>query len=340
MATPPPRPAPTLDEVALRAGVSRSVASRVINEAPHVSRDKRAAVERAIHELGYVPNSTARALASRQAGSVVLALPHDDPTLFFDPFFAQVVRGVSLELGRTDLDLMLMVTTREHGYERLRRMVRHRRTDGVLLMSLHGDDPLALLADQDDVPVVFGGRPLGREPRWYVDADNRGGARLAVEHLVATGHRRIATITGPLDTQVGDARYRGFLDGMAVAGLDAGRVDHGDFTELTGAAAATRLLAAHPDLDAIVAASDNLAAGAVRAVRASGRRVPDDVSVVGFDDLPVAQTTEPPLTTVHQPIEALGREMARMLVALVGGQTPSPLILPTRLVHRASVRGD
>ena len=116
-------------------------------------------------------------------------------------------------------------------------------------------------------------------------------------------------------------------------------IEHAEFTEHTGAAAAARLLGAHPDLDAIVAGSDNMAAGAIRAVRASGRRVPDDVSVVGFDDLPIAQHTEPPLTTVHQPIEALGREMAKMLVALVAGRTPSPLILPTRLVERASVRG-
>jgi DNA-binding LacI/PurR family transcriptional regulator len=327
---------PTLDDVAERAGVSRSAASRVINNAGDVSRAKREAVERAVRELGYVPNLTARSLATRQAGAVVFAVSHDDPALFADPFFAQVLVGVSAALEKSELELMLVLGHSKQGQAKLQRVLRARRADGVMLMALRADDPLTQLARQTDIPVVYGGRPPSLEPRWYVDADNRGGARLAAEHLIGIGRRRIAAVTGPLDTEVGAVRHRGFLDAMAVAGLDAGLAEAGDFTEESGADAMARLLARQPDLDGVVAASDSMAAGAMRALKAHGRSIPGDVAVVGFDDLMIARHTDPPLTTVHQPIQALGHEMAKMLVSLIAGEDPSPLILPTRLVIRGS----
>jgi DNA-binding LacI/PurR family transcriptional regulator len=186
------------------------------------------------------------------------------------------------------------------------------------------------------VPVVFGGRPLNFEPRYYVDADNRGGARLATEHLVAAGRTRIATITGRVDEGAGMARLQGFQDALAVAGLDSSRVEHGDFSEDGGSLAMSRLLDRYPDLDGVFIASDQMAVGALRVLGQAGRSVPGDVGIVGFNDIASARHTEPPLTTVNQPIHALGREMARMLLALMAGEQPSPLILPTRLVVRAS----
>jgi len=327
---------PTLDEVALRAGVSRSVASRVINNTRDVSGNAREAVRKAVRELGYVPNPMARALVTAQAGSILLAVSHDDPDLFADPFFAHVIVGVNAALERTDLVLMLLLADSERGRERLERVLRSRRADGLLLLALHGEDPLYRLAQSLELPVVVGGRPLHGEPDWYVDADNRGGARSATEHLISAGRRRIAAITGRLDTQAGVARHSGYREAMAVAGLDASRTERSDFTEAGGAAAMACLLDRFPDLDAVFAESDNMAAGALRALRAAGRRVPEDVAVVGFDDLPIARTTEPPLTTVHQPVRALGQEMARMLLALMAGEHPNPLLLPTHLVVRAS----
>jgi DNA-binding LacI/PurR family transcriptional regulator len=334
--TTPPKRSPTLDEVARLAGVSRSAASRAINRSGHASRATRDAVERAVRELGYVPNPTARALATQQSGAVVLAISHHDSELFADPFYAQIIAGVSAALERTDLVLMLALADSDLGRARLERILRSRRADGIMLMGLHGDDPLYRLAGKIDLPVVYGGRPPNAEPAWYVDADNRGGARLAAEHLIGTGRRRVATITGALDTHVGTARLRGFQDALAVAGLDTKLVEVGDFTEASGTAAMTRLLAAHPDIDAIFAASDNMAAGALRALKASGRSVPDDVAVVGFDDNVIARYTSPPLSTVAQPIKQLGWEMAKMVVSLVDGEQPGPLILPTRLVVRGS----
>ncbi len=335
----PRRGAATLDEVARLAGVSRAAASRAINNAPDVSRAKRDAVAKAVRELGYVPNTTARALATNRVGAIILAVSHDDPALFADPFFAQVVVGVNAALEQTDLALMLIIANTTHGRSRLERALRSRRADGVLLMALQGDDPLNHLVADAHVPVVIGGRPAHGDPDWYVDADNRGGARMATEHLITSGRHRIATITGPLNTQVATARFDSFRETLAVAGLPAHRYVHSDFNEQGGAEAMTTLIAEHPDLDAVFAANDNMAAGALRVLRQVGRRVPEDVAVVGFDDLGIAQRTYPPLTSVHQPIQALGYEMARMLMTVIDGGRPSPLILPTRLVVRESAPG-
>lgn len=332
------RRGPTLDEVAARARVSRSVASRAMNDVGHVSRAKRDAVLRAAKELGYAPNATARALATSKVGSVALVVGNQDPTSFGAPFFSQIIVGIATALAKAELDLTLLMAASDTE-SRLERLLRSRRADGVMLMATHGDDPLLRVTAGADIPVVFCGRPLREEPRWYVDADNRGGARSAVEHLLKSGRRRIATITGPMDLEASVARYRGFADALALQGLGSGWTEEGDFTHEGGAAAMARLLDAHPDLDGVFASSDNMAAGAVRTLKARGRVVPDDVAVIGFDDLGTAAQTDPPLTTVSQPLGALGHETASMLVRLIAGEDPSPIILPTRLVVRASAPG-
>lgn len=333
---PSPKRMPTLDEVAARAGVSRTAASRVINNAPHVSRAKREAVQRAVRELDFVPNPSAQALASRRVGAVVLAVSSDEPGLFADPFFAEVIVGVSAALEQTELELILLLANTPRGRERFERLLRSRRADGVMLMALRGDDPLGRLGEEVDLPVVFGGLPLTGEPTWYVDADNRGGARLAAEHFARTGRRRPVMITGQVDARAAVAREQGFTEGLVLSGLPLLGVEPGQFTEDGGAEAMERLLRAHPDPDAVFAASDAMAIGALRTLRERGLRVPEDVAVIGFNDLASARHTSPPLTTVHQPVRALGQEMARMLVSAIEGHRPSPLILPTRLTVRES----
>lgn len=331
---------PTLDAVARLAGVSRSAASRAMNNARHVSPAKREAVLRAAKELGYAPNATARALATSKVGSVVLVVSSETPAFIGDPFFSQVIVGIATALEKSELDLTLMLASSADAPSRLERLLRSRRADGVMLMAMRSDDPLVRIAEAADVPVVFGGRLLSKEPRWYVDADNRGGARRATEHLLGAGRRRIAIITGPMTLEASAARFQGFADAMAVMGLGSDRVEEADFTHEGGVQAMERLLAAHPDLDAVVVGSDNMAAGAVRALKDHGYSIPDDVAVIGFDDLGAAERTEPPLTTVSQPVRALGHEMAAMLIRLIDGEDPSPIILPTRLVVRASAHGS
>ncbi|GEL97858.1 LacI family DNA-binding transcriptional regulator [Cellulomonas terrae] len=327
---------PTLDEVAKLAGVSRSAASRAINNAAHVSAANRLAVERAVRELGYVPNVTAQALARQKVGAVVLAVSDHNKELFGDPFFGQIIAGVTAALEDTDLDLKLLLCHPERGHDRVRRMLRPPRADGIMVMALRGDDPLQRMVEKSGLPTVYGGLPLHGQPEWFVDVDNRGGARVAAEHLVSLGRRRIASIAGPADTHVAVARLDGFADALSVAQLDHTLVEHADFTREGGAAAMERLLEREPGLDAVSVASDNMAAGALQTLLQHGRRVPEDVAVVGFDDLPIGHLTQPSLTTIQQPIRSLGYEMARLLLAVVDGEKPSPLLLPTRLVVRES----
>ncbi|MCE7002878.1 substrate-binding domain-containing protein [Kibdelosporangium philippinense] len=177
---------------------------------------------------------------------------------------------------------------------------------------------------------------MDQTPPFYVDADNRGEARQAVEYLISTGRHRIATITGALDMHVGVSRYLGYREAMALAGLADNRVAHGDFSEASGVSAMGSLLDSYPDLDAVFVASDAMAAGALTELRSRGLAVPEDVAVVGFNDIVTAQHTQPALTTVRQPNEALGREMTRMLVRLINGDEPTSRILPTELIIRDS----
>jgi DNA-binding LacI/PurR family transcriptional regulator len=336
---------PTLEQVAALAGVSRATVSRVVNGSPRVSPAVRAQVERAVAKLGYVPNRAARSLVTRRADSVALVVSEPHARFFSEPFFAGVVRGVSAALAETGVQLLLLIAQDLPDRGRLERYVVGGHVDGVLLASLHGDDPLPAILERAGVPAVLVGRPADRAvdraaPASYVDADNRGGASMAVDHLAARGRRRIATITGPPDMGVGVDRLDGYRDGLALAGLaGAGElVETGDFTEEGGAAAMARLLArpGRP-VDAVFAASDLMAAGALRALRAAGRRVPDDVAVVGFEDSAVARYAQPPLTTVRQPIEEMGRQATRLLLAKVAGQAGGMhLVLDVELIVRAS----
>ena len=341
---------PTLEQVAALAGVSRATVSRVVNGSPRVSPAVRAQVERAVAKLGYVPNRAARSLVTRRGDSVALVVSEPHARFFSEPFFAGMVRGVSAALAETGVQLLLLIAQDLPDRGRLERYVVGGHVDGVLLASLHADDPLPATLERAGVPAVLVGRPAARggppvdrggPGASYVDADNRGGARMAVDHLAALGRRRIAIITGGLDMGVGVDRLVGYRDGLAAAGLDGrgGELEEaGDFTEEGGAAAMTRLLArpGRP-VDAVFAASDLMAAGALRALRAAGRRVPDDVAVVGFEDSAVARYAQPPLTTVRQPIEEMGRQATRLLLAKVAGQAGGMLlVLDVELVVRAS----
>ena len=332
--------APTLEQVAALARVSRATVSRVVNGSPKVSPVVRAQVERAVAKLGYVPNRAARSLVTRRADSVALVVSEPHARFFSEPFFAGVVRGVSAVLAETGVQLLLLIAQDLPDRGRLERYAVGGHVDGVLLASLHGDDPLPGILERAGVPAVLVGRPAGAAPASYVDADNRGGAGKAVAHLARRGRRRIATITGPLDMGVGLDRLEGSRDGLAAAGLagSGDLVEIGDFTEEGGAAAMGRLLARPGDpVDAVFAASDLMAAGALRALRAAGRRVPEDVAVVGFEDSAVARYAQPPLTTVRQPIEEMGRQATRLLLARAAGEpTGMHLILDVELVVRAS----
>ena len=328
---------PTLEAVAARAGVGRGTVSRVINGSPKVSEQAREAVLTAIDELGYVPNRAARTLVTRRTDTVALVMSASEERVWDEPYFAGIIRGISRGLSDTGFQLLLGFPESAAEHERLSRYLSGQHVDGVLLISLHGDDPLPNNLEAQGVPVVLGGEPVSGTTLTYVDADNRGGARQAAGHLVQRGRRRIAAIAGPQDTKVGVDRLAGYRDVLAAAGLPS-LVEFGDFGEISGAAATRLLLEREPGLDAVYAASDPMAAGAMRVLREAGREVPADHAVVGFDDSATARHASPQLTSVHQPVEAMGREMSRLLVARINGDdlAPGGVIMDTHLVVRES----
>ncbi|MFI0443904.1 LacI family DNA-binding transcriptional regulator [Actinomadura sp. 6N118] len=328
---------PTLEEVAARAGVGRGTVSRVINGSPRVSAQAREAVLQAIDELGYVPNRAARTLVTRRTDTVALVVAESEQRLFDEPYFAGIIRGISSELNATGLQLLLALAQSPDEYARLEHYLTGQHVDGVLLTSLHGDDPLPAKLEASGVPTVLGGCPPGLSPVSYVDVDNRKGARLATEYLLEKGRRRIAAIAGPQDMGVGVDRLAGYRDALAAAGMPE-LVAYGDFSESSGVTAAAELLDQAPDMDAVFAADDPMALGAMQVLQKAGLRIPDDVAVIGFEDSARAPLADPPLTTVHQSVENMGREMARLLIARIRGErvTDPVVILETHLVLRAS----
>jgi DNA-binding LacI/PurR family transcriptional regulator len=328
---------PTLEQVAALAGVSRATVSRVVNGSPKVLPDTVAAVERAIGELGYVPNRAARALVTRRTDSVALVVPEPDSRVFSDPFFAGILRGVSMTLAPTSSQLVLLIEPAEGDDQRLLRYLRGGHVDGAIIVSHHGRDNVLQELAQLPLPIVFSARPLGVEvPVASVDVDNVAGARTAVEYLLSKGRRRIGTITGPLDMTAGLDRLAGYKQVAAEAGMPEA-VAYGDFTADGGEAAAVKLFAEHPDLDGLFVASDLMATAALRVLSELGRRVPEQVAVVGFDDSVMATTTTPKLTTVRQPVETLGARLAEIVLAKIGGaQLTSPEIFSTELIIRGS----
>ncbi|MFB7558479.1 LacI family DNA-binding transcriptional regulator [Streptomyces brevispora] len=331
---------PTLEEVAARAGVGRGTASRVINGSPRVSAHTREAVEAAVAELGYVPNRAARALAGNRTDAIALVVPEPESRFFAEPYFSDIVRGVGAALADTEMQLLLTLVGSDRERRRLAQYLTAHRVDGVLLVSVHADDPLPDLLEQLGMPAVMNGRRSATEPLPSVDSDNFEGARGAVEHLVSRGRRSIATITGRLDVYASQRRLDGYRKAVSEAGLepDERLIAPADFSEEGGVRAMRELLARRPDVDAVFAASDLMAAGARQVLREAGRRIPDDVALIGFDDSAVARHMDPALTSVRQPIEEMGRAMTRVLLDLIAGENAerSQIVLPTELIVRDS----
>ncbi|WP_456846530.1 LacI family DNA-binding transcriptional regulator [Cellulomonas sp. P5_C6] len=331
-------PAPTLEQVAERAGVSRSTASRAINGGLRVSPEALASVEAAVADLGYTPNRAARSLVTKRTDSIALVVPEPDERVLSDPFFAGTLNGLSTSLADSDVQVVLVIA-RPGESERTVRYLRNGHVDGAIVVSHHANDELDRALQVSHVPNVFVGRPLSADERdvQYVDTDNVEGGRLATQHLIDRGCRRIGTIAGPADMSAGIDRLTGWRNAMRESGLHDDAVVYGDFTMASGTIAARELLSRFPDVDAIFIASDLMAAGALSVLAEHGKEVPGDVAVVGYDNLGVAASTTPPLTSVIQPVVAMARAAGARLLDQLNGAPPSPpLIFAPELVIRAS----
>lgn len=337
---------PTLEDVARVAGVSRATVSRVIRAERRVAPALREVVDRAIEQTGYVPNRAARSLVTGRTGSVVVAVsgssreqaPSADHDVLADPFFSRVVWACVRALRGQDVHPILMLVESDVDRARMVAQLRQGSADGALLVSTLADDPLPELLTEAGVAAVSFARPSVPSSSGFVDIDHAAGARLAADHLVSRGRRRVAAISGPLDVPAARDRLDGFIARMSQHGVDDVPTVSGNFTLESGEAALAKLVDEHPGIDGIFASNDLMAIGAMHELRDRGRRVPDDVAVVGFDDNSIASLSRPTLTTVRQPMEQMAARMADMLLERLRHPEAdvAPVILEPTLVVRAS----
>ncbi|MET7401202.1 LacI family DNA-binding transcriptional regulator [Dactylosporangium sp. NPDC005572] len=329
------RRGPTIDDVAELAGVSRGTVSRVLNGARYVSPASLKAVERAMRQTGYTVNQSARSLVTKRSDAVAFVLSEPQERLFEDPNFSVLLRSCTQALAAHDISLILMLESDEDERDRVLRYVRGGHVDGVLLISAHSGDSLIASLARGDVPTVACGKPAGDIGIPYVAAEDREGARQMTRYLVEQGRKRIGMIGCP-QIAGGAERLEGYRDVLGRRALRRLVVDAPNYSHAAGAEAMRRLLATSPDIDAVFAASDSLAAGALTELRRAGRGVPDDVAVGGFDDSRIAQETDPALTTIRQPLELVSRNMVDVLLRLIRREPSASRLLPTELVVRES----
>lgn len=332
---------PTIQDVARRAGVSTATVSKVLSNTPYVAEKTRQRVIEAIEELGYKPNLAARALSSGRTHIIAVVFPYVYEAFFTDPLVLLILQGIEAECTGRGYNILLSAPRlTASGFDE---------HYGALLQSGYIEGMLAI----DNVPQASALKParehripgvtIGYHPNeFFVRSDDFSGGRQLMQHVLSLGHRRIGVIGVP-EEQHFSIRQR--IAGLRAAAEESGLpfeempVTTGDFSVSSGAAGAGQLLGAYPDLTAIICLNDRMAMGAIQQTRASGRRVPDDLTVVGYDDIPAAATFAPPLTTINQQAVELGRTGARMLFDVLDGQRPEPVFMPTFLVMRESSAG-
>lgn len=329
-----------LEDIGRMAGVSRSTVSRVVNGENNVRPEVRRRVEQVIRDTGYRPNAAARSLVSNRSGIVGLVIPSRVHNLFEDPYFARLIQGVTLAGNRAGLMVSLFLfSSEEEERELSHRIVDSGFLDGVIVSATRRDDPLVARLTDAATPLVMVGRP-DVDTVSHVDVDNVDGGRLAARHLASTGARRIGMIGAPASTTAGVDRLRGFVDGLASVGAPFDPQDHvdGEFSDDGGYRAMRRLL--DRGVDAVFAASDSMAFGALRAARERDVRVPDELQLIGFDGFSVSERTDPPLSTIRQPVAETAARAVELLAQLVSGDLAGPgsTVLPVELVVRGTTR--
>jgi LacI family transcriptional regulator len=328
----------TLEDIARLSGVSRSTVSRVINQDPRVNEQTRSKVLTIIQSINFQPNQAARGLAAGHTNVIGLVIPTAVSTIFSDPYFPLVIQGVASACNSMGYTVMLWLAEPEYERKTISQILYSGLIDGVVVSSMLIDDPLLDRLSDGHQPFVTIGRHPTNEKINYVDVDNRSGAYQGVMYCLLTGRRRVATITGPCNSISGLDRYQGYQDALHERGIPLNHdlVAEGQFSDPSGYLAMKRLLPHKPD--AVFIASDAMAFAAMRAIYEEGLSIPEDIAVIGFDDIPSAATSHPPLTTIRQPIIRTGCLAAEMLIDIIQHPETQPrrMVLSTELVIRSS----
>ncbi|MCA1221006.1 LacI family DNA-binding transcriptional regulator [Streptomyces sp. 8L] len=331
----------TLKDVATAVGISQSAVSMALSDHPRISEPRKRAVRAAAARLGYVPNSAGRALRAGRAESIAMVVPQTGRHVFGHPYFMHLLVGVTAEANARDAALMVSTNHDEtHGVAAYERVLRSQAASGAIVASASVSDPNVNRMVDAALPVVLIGRFPHLPHAASVGVDEVAGAAAVTRHLVRDhGLTRIAHISGPLDHQTAVDRYEGFRGALAASGRPCTHtLAVGDFSEESGRAGARQVLDSMADLQAVFAANDEMAYGAMLEIRSRGLRVPEDVALAGYDDFGVSRLTTPGITTVRVPARDLGRRAAAVLFGLLDGAPPEPLhtVLPFDLVLRES----
>ena len=330
---------PTINDVARLSGVSKKTVSRVINRSPLLNDDTRKRVLKVIADLGYVPNPQARALALRT--NFLIGLIHDNPNA---QMVLNVQQGILEALQGTEFEMVVRPVDRGSAamLDDVRAFIERQRLYGVVLLPpISENDALARLCDELGCRYVRMGSAELDDQAHMVASNDREAVVEAVQHLIGRGHRLIGLVSGPHGFRSASERRQGFEDALAAAGVKLPRslIAEGNYTFESGIAAAEKLLDLSPRPTAIFASNDEMAAGVIHAARQRGLDVPADLSVIGFDDTPIASHLWPPLTTVRWPIISMARAAAYKLLATTAGEDPvaEPALFLSRLIDRGSV---
>jgi LacI family transcriptional regulator len=329
----------TLEDIAKKAGVSRSTVSRVVNNHPNVSEDVRKRVQKLIKDTGYRPNAAARTLASQRSRMIGLIYPKTVSSVFTDPYYPRLTQGIASACNQNNFTLNLFLANTIDEEEKIISRVLHTGfLDGLLVEAGQIGDQMINKLIESEIPLVVMGRPYNENSVNYVDIDNVNAARKAVMHLICLGYERIGTITGPIDFTVGIDRLEGYKRALKESEIpiDDSLIVHGRFSEEEGYLAMQQLLPEKPR--AVFAASDLIAIGAMDAVKDAGLRIPEDIAFVGFDDHPQLKHTGPALTTIRQPVRRMGIRLVETLLDVIENGMPMArsIIMETQLIVRDS----
>lgn len=328
----------TLEKVGKLAGVSRATVSRVINNHPNISPEVRERVQKVIADTGYQPNQAARSLVSNRSQVIGLVIPNVVQAVFADPYYPLLTQGISAACNQLGYTLALFLFHKKDDEQgAVRRFTQNSLLDGIIITADNLESPIVPQLLQRDTTFVSVGRPVMAEKVTYIDVDNFAGGYNATAHLIKLGYQRIAQIATVHNT-AGIDRDRGYRQALMDRNIpiDENLIAYGDFKEQSGYEALQQLLPQRPD--AVFVQSDSMALGALRALRDAHLAVPDDVAVIGFDDLAPAQLAEPRLTTMRQPIERTGMLAANTLIDMLKNpeQPTQHIVLPTELIIRSS----
>lgn len=329
---------PTLQDVAKRAGVSTATVSKVLSNTPYFTEETRLKVMQAVQELGYVPNIAARALAAGKTHIIAVVFPYVFDTIFKDPVVLLILESIEEACNQRGYNILLS-TPRLQGHtpdEQYQQLIQSGYIEGVIALDNVPDaSVLDIVHDRHIAAVTIGYHPSP----YYVYSDDYSGGHQQMAYCLELGHRHIGIITVDADLNFSiQRRHEGMRDAAAAVGVDFDRLPQatGDFSSDSGRRGARTLLTDHPELTALLCLNDRMAIGAMRQAQEMGRTIPDDLTVLGYDNIPTAEMVIPGLTTIDQQATKSGSEAARMLFEILDNAQPESVEIPTRLVIRQS----